>query len=271
MSDYESTNPDETVPSPPVSSAMSEQPVTGRSGSGDTSPPISPPAPPPDWSAAASTVGQARWPTVRRLLSNRRWVWMVSAALICSVTGLSVGLITSSSATATPPTSTAGQSVPGSAAGGIGSGGGGSNARSGPASGGASGTVDNVSTSGFTLTTSAGQKVTVDDASSTAFLKGTTSTSSSAVTAGEPVLVLGTTDGTTITAAQVVVQPTVGSGTPSGAVVPFQRALRPFQSRSVRSRRTGARGRGRSSVEQLRMRRQKLRWPHIRGASSTES
>jgi len=74
--------------------------------------------------------------------------------------------------------------------------------------------------------------VTIDEASSTAYLKGTTSTSSSAVTAGEPVLVLGTTDGTTITAAQVVVQPTVGSATSSAAVVPFQRGA-PTTSKQV--------------------------------------
>ena len=43
----------------------------------------------------------------------------------------------------------------------------GSNARSGPASGGASGTVASLSASKFTMTTSAGQKVTVDEASST--------------------------------------------------------------------------------------------------------
>src|SRR5438309_11912665 len=42
-----------------------------------------------------------------------------------------------------------------------------SNARSGPAAGGAVGTVDSVSTSSFTIVTSAGQKVTVDEASST--------------------------------------------------------------------------------------------------------
>ena len=78
-------------------------------------------------------------------------------------------------------------------AGGLGSGGGGSNARSGPAAGGASGTVGSVSTSGFTMTTSAGQKVTVDEASSTTYEKGTSPASASAVTTGEPVLVLGTT------------------------------------------------------------------------------
>jgi hypothetical protein len=73
--------------------------------------------------------------------------------------------------------------------------------------------VSNVSTSGFTLTTSAGQKVTIKEASSTSYEKGTSATSASAVTSGESVLVLGTTSGTTITATQVVVQPTEVSST----------------------------------------------------------
>jgi hypothetical protein len=80
-----------------------------------------------------------------------------------------------------------------------------------------------VSTSGFTVTTSAGQKVTVTEASSTTYAKGATSASASAVTTGETVLVLGTTNGTTITATQVVVQPSGGASATSAAVVPFQR------------------------------------------------
>jgi hypothetical protein len=102
----------------------------------------------------------------------------------------------------------------------------GSNARSGPAAGGTVGTVSSVSTSSFTVSTSAGEKVTVKEASSTTYRKGTSSTSASAVTKGKPVLVLGTTSGTTITATQVVVQPASGgsatSYTPS-KVVAFKR------------------------------------------------
>jgi hypothetical protein len=64
-----------------------------------------------------------------------------------------------------------------------------------------------VSTSGFTLTTAAGQKVTVDEASATTYQKQTSPASASAVTTGENVLVLGTTNSTTITATQVIVQP----------------------------------------------------------------
>ncbi|MCZ4494225.1 MAG: hypothetical protein JWP53_3156 [Conexibacter sp.] len=101
----------------------------------------------------------------------------------------------------------------------------GSNARSGPAAGGTTGTVSSVSKSTFTVSTSAGQKVTVHEASSTTYRKGTSSASASAVKKGEPVLVLGTTNGTTITATQIIVQPTgSGSGTSSASqVIPFKR------------------------------------------------
>jgi hypothetical protein len=101
----------------------------------------------------------------------------------------------------------------------------GSNARSGPAAGGVVGTVSSVSTSSFTVSTSAGQKETVKQASSTTYRQGTGSTSASAVTKGKPVLVLGTTNGTTITATQVVVQPASGGSaafSPS-KVIPFKR------------------------------------------------
>jgi len=104
-----------------------------------------------------------------------------------------------------------------------------SNARSGPAAGGAVGTVASASTSSFTLSTSADQKVTVRKAPSTACRKGTTSISASAIKRGETVLVLGTVNGPTITASQVIAQPTGGGGSATSAatrVVPFQRGAR---------------------------------------------
>jgi hypothetical protein len=75
------------------------------------------------------------------------------------------------------------------------------------------------------MTTSAGQKVTVDEASSTTYQNGTSPASASAITTGKPVLVLGTTSGTTITATQVTVQPAAGGSAASAAakVIPFQR------------------------------------------------
>jgi hypothetical protein len=76
------------------------------------------------------------------------------------------------------------------------------------------------------MSTATGQSVTVNAVSSTTYQKATSSTSASAITTGESVLVLGTTSGTTITATQVVVQPTDGGGSAASSaagVVPFQR------------------------------------------------
>ena len=86
----------------------------------------------------------------------------------------------------------------------------------------------------FTVTTSAGQDVTVDESSSTAYEKGGSSTSATAVTKGETILVLGTTDNTTIRATQVIVQPSGGgsAATTAAKVVPFQRGA-PTTSKQV--------------------------------------
>jgi len=77
--------------------------------------------------------------------------------------------------------------------------------------------------SSFTLTTSAGQEVTVDEESSTTYEKGTTSTSKSAISKGERVLVLGTVSSTTIKATQVLVQSGGSEPSTTAGVVPFQR------------------------------------------------
>ena len=76
--------------------------------------------------------------------------------------------------------------------------------------------------------------MTIDEASSTTYEKGTSSSSASAVTTGEPVLVLGTTSGTTITATQVIVQPASSgsSATAAAKVIPFQRGA-PTTSKTV--------------------------------------
>jgi hypothetical protein len=107
-----------------------------------------------------------------------------------------------------------------------------SNARSGPAAGGTVGTVGSVSKSSFTVSTSAGEKVTVHEASSTKYKDGKRSISASAIKKGEPVLVLGTTNGTTITATQVIVNPPGGGSSTSSTVVPFQRGA-PSTSKQV--------------------------------------
>jgi hypothetical protein len=159
------------------------------------------------------------------LLPNSKRGRIAAAAIAAGVIGLSGYVATSSATPATTPSTsaappaTAGQGAPG---GRPGSGGGGLNARSGPAAGGSAGTVTGVSASGFTLSTPAGQKVTVNETSSTTYQNGSASTAASAITTGESVLVLGTTNSTTITATQVIVQPTGGGSSSAAGVVPFQ-------------------------------------------------
>jgi hypothetical protein len=159
------------------------------------------------------------------MFSSKRSKSIAAGVAAIAVAGGSYGIVSATSSSS--PAAASSSSAPaGSGSGGpLGAGGGGSNARSGPAAGGASGTVASVSASGFTLTTAAGQKVTVTSASGTTYQNGTAPVSASAITTGEPVLVLGTTSGTTITATQVTVQP-AGSGsaaTAAAKVVPFQR------------------------------------------------
>jgi hypothetical protein len=139
----------------------------------------------------------------------------VAAAIV--IGGGAYGIVSAtasnSPATAAATTTTAKSAPPGR--------GGGSNARSGPAAGGTIGTAGSVSAAGFTLTTSAGQKVTVKKTSSTKYLNGTTSGEASAVKKGTSVLVLGTVDGSTITATQIVLE--AKSALTSTSVIPFQR------------------------------------------------
>ena len=198
------------TPRPPIAES------SGRAGAALPARPASSPVSP----ASVSMAEQPRRPAAQRLLSNRRNRWLMAAALMSAVIGISAACATSSG-TATSASATATNS---GTAGRLGSGGGASNARSGPASGGSSGTVSIVSPSSFTVSTSAGQKVTVNETSSTTYQNGATPISASAITPGEDVFILGTVGGTTITAAQVIVQP-IGSGsaTSSGAgVIPFQ-------------------------------------------------
>jgi hypothetical protein len=145
------------------------------------------------------------------------------AATVVAIGGGTYGIVAATASTGSGTTTTAalpaaapGQHIPG--------GSGGSNARSGPAAGGSTGTVDSVSASGFTISTPGGQKVTVTEASSTAYENGTSPSSASAIADGDNVLVLGTTSGTTIAASQVVMEPSGSGSAPASAaeVVPFQ-------------------------------------------------
>jgi hypothetical protein len=202
MREYEPTKARETLPSGPESGQESGPSVRAS-----------------NWPISETMSEQGSRPRMRGRLPKMRRGVIAAVALMGSVTGLFVGLGASSSASAAP--SAAGSSPTGHFA----SGGKGSNARSGPAAGGSSGTVGKVAKSSFTLTTSAGQAVTVDELSSTKYVKGTNSISESAITKGERVLVLGTVSSTTIKANQVLVQTTGGgsASTTAAAVVPFQK------------------------------------------------
>jgi hypothetical protein len=157
------------------------------------------------------------------MLSRRLTRSIASVAAALAIGGGAYGIVSATAGNSSGTTTTVashsatpGRGLPGR---------GGSNARSGPAAGGAAGTVAGVSTASFTITTSAGQKVTVNKASSTKYTKGTSSTSASAIRKGVSVIVLGTVNGTTIAASQVVVRATGGGSvsTSAAGVVPFQR------------------------------------------------
>ena len=216
MSDDERTSLGGT-PSFDPESGKSTGPTLVEGVQGATSVPPLAPASSPNWPLSATMGGRASLPRARRSLSSMRRGLIVAAAMMSSVTGLFVGLGTSSSASAAQPVAA------NSPSGHLGSGSQGSNARSGPAAGGSSGTVGNVAKSSFTLTTSAGQEVTVDEESSTKYEKAATPTSKSTLRKGEHVLVLGTVSSTTIKATQVRVQTTGGGSQPATAatVIPF--------------------------------------------------
>ncbi len=213
MSGYEPISPGDpelgkTSGSTPAEDIADESPV-----------PLLPAASSSNWPVSATMAEQAPRSRVRRSPSHMRRGFFAVAALVGSVTGLFVGVDAPSSAGAAQSVATT------STAGHLGSGGQGSNARSGPAPGGSSGTVGNVAKSSFTLTTSAGQEVTVDEVSATKYERGATSAAKNAISKGEHVLVLGTVSSTTIRATQVLVQTSGGGSEPSTAatVVPFER------------------------------------------------
>jgi hypothetical protein len=159
--------------------------------------------------------------------ARRRWIATGAAVLALSVAGVSAGLAASSA-----PAPTAPGPVAAGPAGGAGPAAGTSNARSGPASGGSVGTVKSVATSGFTLATAGGQSVTVVEGQATTYQSGTAPAAATDVSVGAPVLVLGTTSSTTITATQVILRPPSSSASAAAKVVPFQRGA-PTVSRST--------------------------------------
>jgi Domain of unknown function (DUF5666) len=169
------------------------------------------------------------------LSSRKLMMSIVAGAAAIAVGGGSYGIVSATSNSGPAAASNGSPAASRGSGGGLGPRGGGSNARSGPAAGGASGTVASVSAPSFTISTSAGQKVTVDEASSTTYHRGTSPASASAIAPGKPVLVLGTTSGRVITATQVIVQPAGRGGSAASAaahVIPFRRGA-PTTSKQV--------------------------------------
>jgi hypothetical protein len=163
-------------------------------------------------------------PKLRTRRLSRR---ILGVAVALLVPALGVGLAacggTSSSTAATTPSAPAAQASGSSGFASHAGAGGGSNARSTNAAGGSVGTVTTVSGASFTISTPAGEKVTVKETSSTVYDKGTSTAKASAVTKGTTVLVLGKVNSTTITASQVIVQPAVNLSKASANVVSFKR------------------------------------------------
>ena len=169
------------------------------------------------------------------MFSSKRSRVIAAGIAAVVIGGGSYGIVdaTSGSATAAASSTSSGTTTShasgggfggGGFAGGSGAGGSGSNARSGPAAGGSVGTASSVTSSGFTLTTSTGQKVTIKEASSTTYEQGTSPASISAVTSGASILVLGTTDSSTITASQVIVNPPSSSASsPGGKTIGYSK------------------------------------------------
>jgi membrane-bound inhibitor of C-type lysozyme len=162
------------------------------------------------------------------MLSSKRSRFVAAGITAVVIGGGSYGIVAATSSGSTTTASSSTNSHANSSgyplAHGSGSGDSGSNARSGPAAGGSTGTASSVSASGFTLTTSGNQKVTIKETSSTSYEKGTSQASASAVTTGQQVLVLGTTDSDTITASQVIVQPQSSDKTsPGGQVITYSK------------------------------------------------
>jgi hypothetical protein len=140
---------------------------------------------------------------------------VAATAVVVVAIGLSIGLVASDPSPSNSSVAGAATALSKAAA---------SNARSAPSPGGAAGTITSISTSGFTIKTSAGQTATVTESTSTKNEMGTKTISRSALTKGEGVLVLGITNSTYVSASQVIVESSSSKMlTTSSAVISFTR------------------------------------------------
>jgi len=176
--------------------------------------PANGPTPAPEW-----PVPPQGPPKKQGFFSRKRNIAITAGIAVVAVAGVTVGLVSTSGSSSSTTTASSGSTNPsgpgggrGPFAGGGGGGGGqGSNARSTNEPGGTSGTVSAVSSTGFTVTTTIGEKMTINESSSTTYENASngasTATTASAITTGAGVLVLGTVNSTTIAATQVTLEP----------------------------------------------------------------
>jgi len=142
-----------------------------------------------------------------RGLLSRRGAWIMAAGLACAVAGAGFGSTSAVADTSSPAPAATASPAP-TPTGPVGGG-----ARADPSDGGATGIVDATTTSGFTMTTATGVKVTVTESSATK----TTGAPAKAVKKGASVLVLGMVDSATVAATRVVVQPGGDGGASAAA------------------------------------------------------
>ena len=117
-------------------------------------------------------------------MASRKLTTSIAAAAAALAIGGGSYAIASAASGSAPASAPASASSPAS---GPRASGGASNARSGPAAGGTEGTVSSMSPSGFTLTTSADQKVTITEAPATTYQEGTSPASASVIAVARPI------------------------------------------------------------------------------------
>ena len=206
MNDFDPSNP-YGVPGP-------DAPISGVPGTGFPGPGFPATGGQPGYGPEPMPPAPPQGPSGKRGFFARKRTMVISAAIaVVAVAGISIGLVATSGSSSTTTASsttatTSNAGAPFAAAGG----GQGSNARTTNEPGGSAGTVASVSSTGFTLTTTVGETITVTESSSTTYQNATsgtaTSSTASAVATGDGILVLGTVNSTTIAATQVTIEPT---------------------------------------------------------------
>jgi len=161
-------------------------------------------APPPGYAwvpgspGASVPVANRAGGVVGRLARSVVAAWVVAGALALTVVGLSVALANAGSSAAVGPIVRTPITTPFGLGGGV------------FGREGVIGTVASVASASFTVTDRSGTTITVDEQSSTTYYNGSSRATSSIVSVGANVVVLGSRSGTTVTATRVIVLPAGG-------------------------------------------------------------